>query len=1168
MTNGRRRRERNLTNHKSVDLTSLEAEAQVCARVLTHLAQGTTPTHIISPSSIHHSSNQNKNSNSTSSTINDEKGYNNHTDAEHHELLTVALSILLDSTSPGPDPLALKSLGWAYGMGGGGGMGDWDGCHYMPGSIGQTLRVLQDQVVVQLVEEYNISLENYNNNNNSNNTDAQNVTDGYDYLNHKKAWWLQNHEVEYERGIYERSATRFCTIGGISPWTVPYTQGGVLWGPPLAGVCVPSSCTANGLYMLFDEENGFADSLLAMATQSGGFYDDNYMNDINDESRRSPPTASRRFRYMSSLAQSFHAGRVSQMGIVCEGESGLDELDIEGYTSLGYRATVALIVGLCTCVLLGTVSSAWFLGFHHEKKRKNRKDEGISDDTSSVSNSHQDHEEDHEDDEDASEDEEKAKSDSKRDCTSLLMENYNGIKYGSDRGNGTNDDIIVSPNNKSVSFSNWPNRHPTEIEPTTSSEMEHDENETETDPLLQSNRELKIIKLEEKRGIEFQRSASFSIRERRKSYQDLDLMYHISTFVFKIKYCFAYFDAGQSFYEITRMTREDPYVDSLHQQRLRKAGETSLDPSSSTPGLFPMYKALGSNSRATSADSTTSIHPDQTVSISSSKSLNGMRSISMLWIIFGHTLAVQSSVGYVNPAALLPPTGMMTSTLGKIVLSARYAVDTFFFIGGFLVMSGLLKRLDPALKQNVTLTLEDKAKVETWKQKMIRWRILNPRHLVIGEYVNRLKQQDSNSSSSDRKNENAAKGLLWVIPFLLHRILRILPTYGFVLLLWWKIAVMLGDGPFWPRWATFVAQCDAHAWTNMLFVNNLVPRVQPFGESSECMYHAWYLGVDFQLCLVLAPVFVTLYLRKGWRVQTIVLEVLTVVAIIIASLHCSFKYNWSANLWDGADTVAFDVGFYINPIFRSTPYIIGFITGQIWHEKCRLCPNVGLTRTIAVLLSIISIMIMIYWSAFAGGSMHMRPCQVWESPRYTECGGGLSATQLAIFNSFGRPIWGLGLALISLLSFNGQLTFLWSSTILTWPGWDPISKLSFSMYLLHPLVINIWVLGGDDKFRFSLVDLFFAFAGIVLITFIVALVIGVLVEWPMSRITRDFEKRLWSKKKSKRDDRIVSEENVPQETVDETLKDCNNCLEGAKNEHATLGADNNDYQHHIDPSST
>ena len=62
--------------------------------------------------------------------------------------------------------------------------------------------------------------------------------------------------------------------------------------------------------------------------------------------------------------------------------------------------------------------------------------------------------------------------------------------------------------------------------------------------------------------------------------------------------------------------------------------------------------------------------------------------------------------------------------------------------------------------------------------------------------------------------------------------------------------------------------------------------------------------------------------------RAIILEVLTVIVIILASLHYSFKYHWSAHLWDGADTGAFDRGFYINPIFRSSPYIIGFITGQ------------------------------------------------------------------------------------------------------------------------------------------------------------------------------------------------------------------------------------------------
>ena len=68
------------------------------------------------------------------------------------------------------------------------------------------------------------------------------------------------------------------------------------------------------------------------------------------------------------------------------------------------------------------------------------------------------------------------------------------------------------------------------------------------------------------------------------------------------------------------------------------------------------------------------------------------------------------------------------------------------------------------------------------------------------------------------------------------------------------------------------------------------------------------------------------------------------------------------------------------------------------------------------------------------------------------------------------------------------------------------------MYLLHPLIINIWVLGGASKFRYSNANFVYAFAGIVTITFLSALALGILVEWPISKITRDFEKKIWARK--------------------------------------------------------
>ena len=197
----------------------------------------------------------------------------------------------------------------------------------MPGSIGKTLRDLQDQVAANILDA---------------------IPSFKDEVDEEAWWWQQNHDIEYGEGR-ERRAARFCTIGGIAKWTKPYNKWGFLWGPPIAGICVPSSCTADGLFYLFGQIDGFADELVQLSSMDG-------FNDKNVPGIE-PPTASRRFRYMSSLALSFNAGVAAQMGVVCEGESGLRVLDDEDFISQGFNATMALIFVLCIFVFIGTISS-------------------------------------------------------------------------------------------------------------------------------------------------------------------------------------------------------------------------------------------------------------------------------------------------------------------------------------------------------------------------------------------------------------------------------------------------------------------------------------------------------------------------------------------------------------------------------------------------------------------------------------------------------------------------------------------------------------------------------------------------------------------------------------------------------------------------------------------
>ena len=1031
-------------------------ETEICASVLRRLAMGETPSHLMpSPGDL---LNQTDLDSLNQTSWIDANLYGKETYEQHQHSITVALSILSDSTSPGPDPLALKALGWAYGMGGGGGMGDWDGCHYVPGDIGATLRVLQDQVAFQLLDKI------YNPDGDASPSEMTNATKSL-----KEAWWLQKQKLEYGQG-YNRAATRFCTVGSLPAYTKPYVTGGVLWAPPVAGVCVPSTCTAKGLYELFDEEGIFANELLALAERDGFIG--------NRTSGQVIPTMSRRFRYMLSLSQSMSAGKTFKMGIDCEGESGLRELDEEGYRGYGYYATVALIFLLLLCCVFGTTSARVF-----PKKKI------LCDDQDDSKKKKEDF---------AAPTNKELDSFSRQHPTSPTTLFEYGARNETDIENERinpymNGDIAAQEERESVE----------------GNESHHSEASKELDssfrPLLSTSNSRLEYGSRNETDIESESSnyaytngdggthergsvANESDRSQENVEENLSLLPN----------CDIDAQTGSDCSSWDSPTKRDG--DVTHYSWMRMEDFLSK---------FAHFDLAQSFNEITSTKRDSSIpnigHGRNVVSVSSSKCLDGMRSLSMLWIIVGHTFAVSSSIGYQNPAAFLPPTGMMTSFLGITIISARYAVDTFFFISGHLVMSGLLKRMDPNLtKEKIE---EEAVEVKVWKRRLIQWGFVNPKHSVVGDYVTRITSIIENPSAASEDPFHNFKGIRWVVPFLIHRILRILPTYAFVLLLWWKIAVTLGEGPFWQRWATFVAQCDAHAWTNMFFVNNVVPWYQPFGETSECMYHTWYLAVDFQLCAILTPICFCLYVRPGMRKRTILLEILFVCSIIGTSIYFTYRYGWSDLLGDGANTVAFDRGFYTNSFFRSSPYIIGFITAQLWHEKCRLWPNMGLNKRVAFVLSFFSITLMMFLSVCGVSAASRRPCLIWESPRTTACGSGWSTIRLAIYNSFFRPTWGFGISIMSLLSFNGQLNSLGASTVLNWSGWGPMAKLSFTMYLLHPLIINLWVFGSDSKSRYSLINSAYAFSGTVSITLLMSLVVAILVEWPISKVTRDLEKK-------------------------------------------------------------
>lgn len=72
------------------------------------------------------------------------------------------------------------------------------------------------------------------------------------------------------------------------------------------------------------------------------------------------------------------------------------------------------------------------------------------------------------------------------------------------------------------------------------------------------------------------------------------------------------------------------------------------------------------------------LNPDSDLNV-----LNGIRSISMIWVVFGHTMSYSIS-GSVNISSSIEKNSLLKPFF-LIVEAGLFAVDIFFYVGGILL---------------------------------------------------------------------------------------------------------------------------------------------------------------------------------------------------------------------------------------------------------------------------------------------------------------------------------------------------------------------------------------------------------------------------------------------------------------------------------------------------
>jgi len=176
-------------------------------------------------------------------------------------------------------------------------------------------------------------------------------------------------------------------------------------------------------------------------------------------------------------------------------------------------------------------------------------------------------------------------------------------------------------------------------------------------------------------------------------------------------------------------------------------------------------------------------------------SLNGIRVLAIALVTIGHSY----SSSLMTPAHnLLFFMDIFKAPFIAIIVNGTFAVDTFFFLSGFLTFYLLTLKLYP----------------------------------------------------------NQGKGNYLLL--YLHRYLRLLPILFSVMIFGMFIYPLIGNGANWVTTTNYIIKnCSKYWWTNFLYIDNFFP----WTDTDACMGWVWYLANDMQFFLI-SPFLILVYCKS------------------------------------------------------------------------------------------------------------------------------------------------------------------------------------------------------------------------------------------------------------------------------------------------------------------
>jgi len=358
------------------------------------------------------------------------------------------------------------------------------------------------------------------------------------------------------------------------------------------------------------------------------------------------------------------------------------------------------------------------------------------------------------------------------------------------------------------------------------------------------------------------------------------------------------------------------------------------------------------------------------------------------------------------------------------------------------------------------------------------------------------------------------KGKINFFQLFFHRYYRIMPLYAYLIFMAWKFEPFINQGPIWPDFqASFDNGCENYWWTNITFLNNFIPWDSPSG----CFGWGWYLANDYQFFLI-TPFLLILYYKKkmwGWIVA---------ISLLLISFFLTFGLAYAENYAVDYVTLAPNYLDYWNQVYskpycRIQSYLIGIILAYIYLEgKEETTPETAkdLAQRLKNAMKSYKIRYMVYFLALWLILLPIfLPYDANHHPNTWPRGWN------ALYYGFSRGIFALGLSLLVYPVLLGYGRLLYA--FLAAKVFIPLARLTFAAYLVHPMIIQMYYYGSKQGIYVDSWRMFFTYAGILLIAFLMAFLLSISLESPILGIEKEF---IFKKKKPRVETEKKTEENA------------------------------------------